>query len=215
MKTKILLIIIFFVAFFVRFYGLGTIPDGLSQDESSIGFNAYSILQTGEDEYGKAFPLSFKAFGEYKLPGYVYLTIPSISYFGTTPLGVRFPSAIFGFLTVVVFYFFVKKLTNKTRIAVLATFLLALNPWHIHFSRAAFEVTPALFFIVVGSYLFLQFVGTKKYHEPDFGLGAPSCIDPRAIAPLSQTGGRSPHRAFSRRPYTGGGRQELARVLGQ
>jgi 4-amino-4-deoxy-L-arabinose transferase-like glycosyltransferase len=163
MKTKILLFIIFLLAFLVRFYNLGIVPDGLSQDETSIGYNAYSILQTGKDEYGNSYPISFKAFGEYKLPGYIYLAVPSIAYFGTTPFGVRFPSAIFGFLTVVVFYFFVRKLTNNNRLAIIATFFLALNPWHIHFSRAAFEVVPALFFILSGAYLLLQFIGTKKY----------------------------------------------------
>jgi 4-amino-4-deoxy-L-arabinose transferase-like glycosyltransferase len=161
--SKVLLIIIFIAAFAVRFYNLGVIPDGLSQDETSLGYNTYSILQTGKDEYGKSFPTSFKAFGEYKLPGYIYLSAPSIAVLGTTPLGVRLPSAIFGFLTVIVFYLLVRKLTKDQTVSIVATALLALNPWHVNFSRAAFEVVPALFFIVFGSYLFLQFVGTKRY----------------------------------------------------
>ncbi len=159
----ILLIGIFIVAFAVRFYDLGVIPNGLAQDETSIGYNAYSILKTGRDEYGHFYPVAFKAFGEYKLPGYIYLSVPSVAVFGTTPFAVRLPSALLGFLTVVVFFFMVRILTKKEDLAIIATLFLALNPWHIHFSRAAFEVVPALFFIVSGVYLFIRFVNSKNY----------------------------------------------------
>ncbi len=171
MKVKILICIIFLIAFVARFYHLGLIPDGLAQDETSIGYNAYSILKTGKDEYGKSYPISFKAFGEYKLPGYIYLSVPSIAVFGTTAFGVRFPSAVFGFLTVFLFYFFVKKLTKDEKLSIIATALLAINPWHIHFSRAAFEVVPALFFMLLGAYVFLLFIDSKKY----FSLMVSAC----------------------------------------
>ncbi len=161
-KKLFIILLIFLVAFVARFYKLGLVPTGLSQDETSIGYNAYSILETGADEYGKFFPINFKAFGEYKLPIYIYLSVPSVEYFGNTPMGVRFPSAILGFLTVIVFYFMVKNLTKNNSIIIISTFLLAINPWHINFSRAAFEVVPALFFIVLGVYLFIKFVDKKN-----------------------------------------------------
>src|SRR5438067_2146109 len=41
-------------------------PAGFSIDESSICYNAYTISQTGHDEYGQPWPLFFRAFGEYK-----------------------------------------------------------------------------------------------------------------------------------------------------
>lgn len=161
-RKLFIILIIFLIAFVVRFYKLGSVPAGLSQDETSIGYNAYSILKTGADEYGKSFPVNFKAFGEYKLPVYIYLSVPSVGYFGTTPIGVRFPSAVLGFLTVIVFYFMVKNLTKNDSILVLSTFLLAINPWHVNFSRAAFEVVPALFFIVTGVYIFIKFIDRKN-----------------------------------------------------
>jgi 4-amino-4-deoxy-L-arabinose transferase-like glycosyltransferase len=162
-KRYLIFIIILIVAFFMRFYGLGEIPSGLSQDETSLGYNAYSILKTGKDEYGQSYPVNFKAFGEYKLPGYIYLSVPSIALFGSSSLGIRFPSALFGFMTVVLLYFFSKKLTRNNNLSLLTASFLALNPWHIHFSRAAFEVVPALFFILMGSYLFILFSESKKY----------------------------------------------------
>src|ERR1041385_5714867 len=48
-------------------------PPGFSIDESSICFNAATVSQTGHDEYGVAWPLFFRAFGEYKNPTLVYL----------------------------------------------------------------------------------------------------------------------------------------------
>lgn len=76
----ILLLSIFVFAFILRFYKLGEIPNGLYQDETAIGYNAYSILNIGKDEYGKDFPLYFKSFGDWKLPVYIYSTALSIKF---------------------------------------------------------------------------------------------------------------------------------------
>src|SRR5215831_5533067 len=47
---------------------LTTNPAGFFIDESSVAYNAYTISQTGHDESGVAWPLYFRAFGEYKNP---------------------------------------------------------------------------------------------------------------------------------------------------
>src|SRR5258706_1583069 len=98
-KEILLLTIIFLLALFLRFYKLTEIPNGFNQDESSIGYNAYSILRTGKDEYGKSFPVYFKSFGDQKLPVYIYLTAATESIFGLNEFAVRFPSAALGTLT--------------------------------------------------------------------------------------------------------------------
>lgn len=165
MKIKpyvVLLGAVFLIAFMLRFYKLGEVPHGFYQDESAIGYNAYSILKTGKDEYGKVFPVYFKSFGDYKLPLYVYATIPSISVFGMTEFAVRFPSAFFGFLTVVVFYFLVLRLFNNRNFALLSTFLLAINPWHIHYGRATFEVSICLFLFILGTLLIHEYFNKKR-----------------------------------------------------
>lgn len=48
-------------------------PPGFYIDESSISYNALLIARTGHDEYGKPWPLYFRAFGDYKNPTYIYL----------------------------------------------------------------------------------------------------------------------------------------------
>lgn len=168
----IVLGLILLCAVLLRFNKLDSIPNGLQQDETSIGYNAFSILTTGRDEYGVRMPLYFKAFGEYKLPGYIYGSVVPIKVFGLTPLGVRFFSALTGSLTVLVIYWFVHVLfyhvtkgsgdKEITATAIAAASLLAINPWHLHFSRGAFEVTPSLFFLGLGVTLFLHGINKEK-----------------------------------------------------
>jgi len=163
---RIIFIIILFLTFFLRFYHLGKVPPGLYVDEVSLGYNAWSILKRGVDEHGNRYPLWFKAFGEYKLPGYVYLTAASIALFGKNEFAVRFPSAFFGSLTVLLVYYLVKELFSNSpfviRNSLIVAFLLAISPWHLQLSRAAFETNLALFFFVFGLWLFLVFLRKSK-----------------------------------------------------
>lgn len=156
------LIVIFALAFFLRFYKLGEVPYGFYQDESAIGYNAYSIIETGKDEYGRSFPLYFKSFGDYKLPVYIYATVVSIKLLGLNEFAVRFPSTLFGLLTIVVFFFFVKEISKDERLALVATGLLSVNPWHLHYSRATFEVSISLFLFVLGGYLLHKALTTGR-----------------------------------------------------
>lgn len=164
MKEKILLFLIIFVAIVLRFWQVTIVPPSLTHDEVAIGYNAYSIYKTGKDEYGEIFPLLFRSFDDYKLPGMVYATIPSIAIFGLNEFGVRFPSAFLGSLTVLVFYFLVKELQQLTQIKkqanikhlpLFATFFFAISIWHVNFSRQLFESNGSLFFLVLGTYFLL------------------------------------------------------------
>ncbi len=158
----ILVLLVFFTGFFLRFYQLGVIPAGLYTDETAIGYNAYSILETGRDEHGKYLPLYFESFGDYKLPGYIYMVAVSEKLFGINAFAVRFPSAIFGFLTIVALYFLVLILSKRFTFAIIASVFLAFNPWHVFFSRAAFEVNVATAFAVFGTLFFILAVTWKN-----------------------------------------------------
>lgn len=165
--TNILFFLILFLAFFLRFYKLGVNPPSLDWDEASTGYNAYSLLKTGKDEYGNFLPLSIRSFDDYKPPLYVYLTVPMIALFGLNELSVRLISAILGFLTVPLVFFLTKellkdiKLLNEKKVflestALLCAFFIAVSPWHLQFSRAAFEGNIGLFFAILGFWLFLK-----------------------------------------------------------
>lgn len=162
MKIRFLLIFILGFAIFLRFWQLADVPPSLSHDEVAIGYNAYSILKTGKDEYGNFFPLLFRSFDDYKLPGMVYASVPSIALFGVNELGVRFPSAFFGVLAVLIFYFLVKELSKDARLSLITTFLFAVSPWHVNFSRQSFESNGAVFFLLLGTYFLIKFSKNPK-----------------------------------------------------
>ncbi|MGH7246301.1 MAG: ArnT family glycosyltransferase, partial [Candidatus Levyibacteriota bacterium] len=162
------LLFIVLVAGFFRFFDISNNPPGLYVDEVANGNDAYAILTTGKDMHGVPFPLAFQSLGDYKMPLYIYMTAASMAIFGKNELAVRFPSAIAGTLTVLVFYFFLFELLTlgshtiiskqtAQKIALLGAFLLAISPWHIHFSRGGFEVTLATFFFLAACWLALLF----------------------------------------------------------
>ena len=110
-------------------------------------------------------PVIFKSFGDYKPGLYVYLTIPFVAIFGLNEFAVRLPSAIAGVIAVWLVYkiiLFLAKQKNEKRetkhesLAIIAALLLAISPWHIHFSRGAWEVNVALTLTLVGIYFFLK-----------------------------------------------------------
>ena len=72
LQTNFVLILICLLFLVTRLYKISEIPLSVYWDEASIGYNAYSVLQTGRDEWGEFMPLHFRAFGEFKLPVYVY-----------------------------------------------------------------------------------------------------------------------------------------------
>ncbi len=170
MKKKICLILILILAIFLRFYQLNQNPPSLNWDEVSHGYNAYSILKTGKDEWGVTFPTIFRAYGDYKLPVYIYLTSLSVGLFGLNEFAVRFPSALAGVLAVLFTYLLVKKLFSPKGqpssdergewLALLSAFFLAISPWHIFLSRPAFEANVASFLVIAGIYFFI--LGLEK-----------------------------------------------------
>lgn len=159
-KSKILILfLIVLLAGFFRFFKLDTVPPSLYWDEVSQGYNAYLISTAGEDEHQESYPLArFQAFGDYKAPVNIYLTAVAISLFGKSDFAVRLPSAALGALTVLstfllVYFLFYKKKYQEWY-GLLAALFLAISPWHIQLSRAAFEANIATFFTVTGAFLF-------------------------------------------------------------
>lgn len=154
-RVWLLLILIVILSSILRLYKLGHIPPGIYWDEASIGYNAYSILKTGQDEHGVFFPLWFKAYGEYKLPVYIYLTSISEYFFGKNEFSVRFPSAFSGILSTIIIFLLVHHFfPRRNKLSLLSSFFLTIVPWSIHFSRGGFEANVMLFFILLGIYLF-------------------------------------------------------------
>lgn len=168
LKKEILLIIIILISSILRLYKLGEIPASLNWDEVSLGYNAYSILQTGKDEYGDSFPIVLRSFDDYKPALYAYFSIPFIAVLGLTEQAVRLPSAFAGIFAVFLVYLLVieilqkdkipilNKLISSKKIALLTALLLAISPWHIQFSRIAFESNVGLTINILAFLIFLK-----------------------------------------------------------
>lgn len=158
-----LLCLIILLGATLRLYQLGTTPHGLYFDEASIGYNALLIGNKGVDEHGVSYPLWFAAFGEYKMPVYIYLTALAVKLLGPTTIAVRITSALFGTLTILSFFFLVRELAGrsslpyKKALPYVCAFLLAISTWHIQFSHAGFEATVAAFFYLTGLLLALLY----------------------------------------------------------
>ena len=175
----ILFTFIISIAVIVRFYKLGDAPAGLYLDEASLGYSAYSILETGKDEFGKILPIAFRSFSDFKTPIYTYILVPLIPVFGLTKFTVRFPSFILSILTLFFLYLLINEITPKKHsgpIAFLSMLLLAISPWHILFARSAFECNIALFFFTAGSFFFFKSLKIPKYLPLSAGFLAISLI---------------------------------------
>lgn len=172
--SNFFLVIILILASFLRLYKITKVPVSLFGDELDVGYHAYSILKTGRDYSGNPWPLHFQSLAEWRTPLYIYASVPTVSVFGISPLGVRLPAAIFGIVGVWGMYLLVKelfnnkvkikdKLLNSEFLALIAAGILAISPWHIQYSRAAFEVTQLLAFLIFGLYFFFRSLENGKW----------------------------------------------------
>jgi len=157
------LLLLLIVAGFFRFYQLGKTPPGVRADEISFGYNAYLIREIGQDEWGKHYPLIFKSFGDYKLPGLVYTIAFLLNFFPLNTFVVRLPSAMSGFLAIIGIFLLVKEFFPQKRFfPLLGATIFAFSPWSFNLSRLYFESNVALGFFIFGLFFLLRFVNNQK-----------------------------------------------------
>ena len=160
--ARFFLLVILILAFALRVYKLDSVPPSISWDEAAVGYNAWTIANYGKDEYGKLFPLYFRSFGEGKNPVDIYITSIFVKFLGLNEISTRLPAAVFGVLNVLLIFFLAKNLFASEQIALFSSLFLAISPYNIHFSRFNHEANIALFFFMLGIFLFLK---STKEHE--------------------------------------------------
>ena len=158
----ITIVIIILIAAGLRLWQLDKYPAGFNADEAAIGYNAYSLLETGKDEYGTPWPLSFKSFGDFKPGLYFYFVMPFVKIFGLNEWAVRVPSAVLGIGTVIIIYFLAEEIFKNSKVGLVSSLLLAISPWHIQFSRGGWETNAATFFMSLGTLLFIKSLLAKE-----------------------------------------------------
>lgn len=200
MKNKLSLIIfslVLILAILVRFFKLDTLISPY-WEEAALGYDAYSISQTGKDHHGNNFPIvAFESFGDWKPAGYFYAIVPFIKIFGSGVLATRLPSALAGIAIVVGIFVLIKQilptsyLNKEPYLPHLGMFIATISPWGVLFSRSAWEVNLATALITWGVVLFFSFLKSQSYKSAKFVLSILLLIlsmytyhSTRLIAPL-------------------------------
>ncbi|GEM_PF-2267833 len=166
-KTMWPLLAIMILATILRFAFLGSLPEGINNDEALTGYEAYSLLKTGKDHRGNVWPLYFEGFSDRvdnRFSMYIYADIPAVALFGLNEFSTRLPAAIFGVLTVLITYCLSKEIFNNKNIGLLSALLLAISPWHVMLSRAGHEAIMVPFLLSLGLFLFVAGLKQRPGH---------------------------------------------------
>lgn len=168
-KEFIILGLICLAGFYILSFKLAENPPGIYVDEAVTGINAYSILNTGKDEYGKNYPIAFRFFGSYSPPIYVYLTMIPVYFFGLNEYSVRIVSVILGtFMTAIIYGFLKGSGWFDKRIVPLLLILFLITPWNFLYSRTGYEIYLGFFLFSLAA-LFLWLGLKNKVYLP-FGM---------------------------------------------
>jgi len=148
------IIILALISAFLIFYRFADIPKYLAFDEVEFTKLALSL------DNKPYIPYSQLATGHSTL--YFYILLCSLKTFGINTFALRFPAAIFGILSVIIFYFIMQNIYQKNKILntkylILNTLILLSSRWFLNFARFSFEATFLLFLELTSIYFLLKF----------------------------------------------------------
>jgi 4-amino-4-deoxy-L-arabinose transferase-like glycosyltransferase len=153
-RQLVLASVILLIAVFFRFWQIGNIPTGVTNDEAGGLFNAYSIAMTGRSIDGRFLPLSMNLDNS-SSPVFIYLMVPFVRLLGVSAFATRLPFALLSLSSVILLYLITNRLFNNRLLALFAMFAMAVSPWHIHMNRGAYD-GPITFFLLLSLYVFLR-----------------------------------------------------------
>ena len=161
-SAKIAFAVVMLLGTFARVYMFGSVPGDINQDEAFAGYNAYTLLQHAADSYGYRLPVYLTAWGSGMNALESYLMIPFVALFGMHVWVIRLPMLLVGLMSLVAVYFLVRRFASE-RIALGATLLLAISPWHVMLSRWALESNLAPGFVLFGLFFFVKGLEKPKF----------------------------------------------------
>lgn len=160
--SKIFWVVILLIIILSRFLWLDRYPAGIQQDEAFAGWFAYSLGNFGIDNFGYGNPVYFTAWGSGMSVLYSYLSIPFVKILGLNAWAVRLPQVIFASLSILAFYGIVKR-TVSHRLAMILTFFMAINPWHIVMCRWGLDASLVPAFFLFSTYFFVRGLEKKPW----------------------------------------------------
>lgn len=158
---RIILLLLFAAAVFVRVFKFGSVPNGVNQDEAMAGIEAYAIANHATDRFGMFMPVHFTAWEYGQMSSLLtYLVVPFVKLFGLNPVSIRIPLLLVSLLALIVLYKLVRGIWGES--AALITFAFAaFNPWHIMQSRWSIDCNLFPHVCLFGVY-FLWLARNKK-----------------------------------------------------
>ena len=157
---------------FLRMWNLTGLPDGLQQDEASIGYEAFCLADYGIDRNGyhwPVYPITWGSGGG--SPIMIYLNVLTTKLFGSRIFSIRMVPAFLGTLTLLLFFLLLNRAFGR-RCALTGLAVLALTPWHIILSRWSLDSNTMPFWQLLALFALVQAIcaGTAEHSRRQTGL---------------------------------------------
>src|SRR3989344_7028886 len=165
MKIKWGIIIVLLISLVLRVYRLGDVPVSLFGDEVDASYQAWSLATTLRDYRGHFLPSYIQSLSEWRAPLEMYVVAPFVGLLGPSTFAARLPMALLGVLSIYLTYLitnliFPKKISlgkkHELDTGLIAAVILALTPWHFHYTRNVVEQPPLFVLILLGVYFYLK-----------------------------------------------------------
>jgi len=156
MKIKLFLLLLIIIGFFYRLYGLSE-NYSFWTDENHVAIFARAILERGKPVLENGYSTGIYQWLQY------WLSAVSAKIFGLNEFAIRFPSVIFGVLTIWAVYLLGKELFNK-KVGLLSAFLTAFLKIEILWSRQARPYQALQFFYLLGAWFIYKLTKEEKFN---------------------------------------------------
>ena len=206
--------LLLFLGAFLRMWNLTGLPDGLQQDEASIGYEAFCLANYGIDRNGyhwPVYPITWGSGGG--SPIMIYLNVLTTKLFGSRIWSIRIVPAFLGVMTLLLFFLLLEKsFGRRTALAGLA--VLSLTPWHIILSRWSLDSNTMPFWQLLALYTLVQAITASPSREKSArhadAESLSHCTAAHLVRGSDPAGGRDPAGKCDRK---GSRRQTLLYLL--
>lgn len=161
-KHELILLAILLAGLFLRLYGLGSESLWLDEGYSAV----WAGLELPEILAASSFDV--------QVPLYFIMLHYWVSLFGNSEFSLRFPSFIFGTLSIVLIYRVAALLFNR-RVGLLSSLLLALSTFHIYYSQEARAYALMSSLALLSMYFFIR-LGHKITRRREAGYTLSSAL---------------------------------------
>ena len=152
--VRILTLSLLVIGLGLRLWHITGIPLGYYYDELDHVFTGEAVARFGTDIAGTWSPLTLTPLHSAnlmaELPALIHAGFQKIIGFG--PTTGHLPNAIFGLGVIALTMAITHKLFNRPLLSLVVGAMVAVNPWHIHLSRTAYEAPMSLFFQLLALY---------------------------------------------------------------